>query len=157
MAEFVIYGRHSYHQSSVILRTPRDHHTSLQTTYLKNIGIQSSPNWRAKTHGDRCTWSSTPTRAVMSSKTTVPDKLTLTPAAMLMTCFQYWQWVSSLHPPPARELMPTRPLHLPSYASLKDRLYCSTSGHTHAQLRYLEVTVPGTGHCGEDTHPKWVI
>ena len=35
MAEFVVYGCHSYHQSSGFLRTPRDHHSYLQSTYLE--------------------------------------------------------------------------------------------------------------------------
>ena len=35
MAEFVVYVLHTYQQSSGFLRTPRDHHSYLQSTYLK--------------------------------------------------------------------------------------------------------------------------
>ena len=83
MAESVAYCHHTYHQSSGFLRTPRDHHSSLQTTCLgkkerKKKGKRNTihSNLTSSTPC-RCIWSSTPTRAVMRRKTSASGNLTV--------------------------------------------------------------------------------
>lgn len=76
MAEFVVYDRHSHHRPSVFLRGPRYRNSSLQTTCLEKnrnmiqLKLKGSNPWR-------CTWSSTPTRVIVTSKTTAGGKFTI--------------------------------------------------------------------------------
>ena len=78
MAEFVVYVLHTYQQSSGFLRTPRDHHSYLQSTYLKRKkkkecnpvqteGLQPMEIYRFLN----------PNKGCMSSKTTVPGNLSI--------------------------------------------------------------------------------
>ena len=98
MAEFVVYGHHSYHQSSGFLRTPRDY-SSWQTACLKinrntiQSKLKGSTPWR-------CTWSSTPKGAIMSrmeSRTLAIELKVLPPRDSLL--LQSWSenWLKSGH------------------------------------------------------------
>ena len=79
MAVFVAYGRHSYQQSSGFLRTPRHHHSYLQSTYLekKKKKKECNPVHTEVPQPMEMYRALNPNKGCMSSKTTVPGKLSI--------------------------------------------------------------------------------